>query len=109
MATENVIELTDSEFDQTIANASEPVLVDFWAEWCGPCRHIGPAVDELADAYKGRLTVAKVNVDEHQQAAQKYGVQSIPTLLVFKNGDLVDRIVGAVPKQQLEAAIQKAM
>src|SRR5512147_1455709 len=101
MASQNVMELSDSVFEQTIGQSAVPVLVDFWAEWCGPCRRIGPIVEELAQEFKGRLTVGKINIDEHQEAANKFGVQSIPTLMLFKGGQLADRIVGAVPKQNL--------
>lgn len=102
------IELTDSNFEQII-NSDKPVLVDFWAEWCGPCKMIGPVVEELAGDYAGRAVIAKLNVDENPQMTAKFGVRSIPTLLVFKNGQIVDKQVGAVPKsvlaQKLEAQV----
>ena len=94
------IELTDANFDQ-IVNADKPVLVDFWAEWCGPCKMIGPVVEELAKDYDGKAVVAKLNVDENPQVTARYGVRSIPTLLVFKGGQIVDKQVGAVPKSVL--------
>jgi len=94
------IELTDSNFDQIIAS-DKPVLVDFWAEWCGPCKMIGPVVEELAGDYEGKAVVAKLNVDENPQTAAKFGIRSIPTLLVFKGGQVVDKQVGAVPKSVL--------
>lgn len=109
MASQNVTELSDAAFDQTINDSQVPVLVDFWAEWCGPCRRIGPVVEELAQEYSGKLAVAKINIDEHQQAANKFGVQSIPTLMIFKNGQLAERIVGAVPKETLVEAIQRVL
>ena len=109
MASLNVMELSDSAFDQTIAESKLPVLVDFWAEWCGPCRRIGPLVEELAQEYSGKITVAKINIDEHQKAANKFGVQSIPTLMIFKGGQLAERIVGAVPKDTLVEAIQRVL
>ena len=109
MASQNVTELSDAAFDQTINDSPVPVLVDFWAEWCGPCRRIGPVVEELAQEYSGKLAVAKINIDEHQQAANKFGVQSIPTLMIFKNGQLAERIVGAVPKETLVEAIQRVL
>lgn len=102
------IELTDSNFDQVI-NSDKPVLVDFWAEWCGPCKMIGPVVEELAGDYDGKAVIAKLNVDENPQTTAKFGVRSIPTLLVFKNGQIVDKQIGAVPKsvlaQKLEAQV----
>src|SRR5678815_378749 len=94
------IVLTDANFDQTI-KGEKPVLVDFWAEWCGPCKMIGPVVEELAGDYEGKAVIAKLNVDENPQITARYGVRSIPTLLVFKNGQIVDKQVGAVPKSVL--------
>lgn len=94
------IELTDANFDQVI-NSDKPVLVDFWAEWCGPCKMIGPVVEELAGDYDGKAVIAKLNVDENPQTTAKFGVRSIPTLLVFKGGQVVDKQVGAVPKSVL--------
>jgi thioredoxin 1 len=95
------IELNDSNFDQTI-NTEKPVLVDFWAEWCGPCKMIGPIVEELAGAYEGKAVVGKLNVDENPHTTAKFGIRSIPTLLVFKKGQIVDKQIGAVPKSVLE-------
>jgi thioredoxin 1 len=102
------IVLTDANFDEAI-QSDKPVLVDFWAEWCGPCKMIGPAVEELANDYEGKAIVAKLNVDENPQTTAKFGVRSIPTLLVFRKGQVVDKQVGAVPKailaQKLEAQV----
>jgi thioredoxin 1 len=103
----NAIELKDASFDQEVIQSSEPYLVDFWAPWCGPCRLIGPIVEELASEYSGRLKVGKVNVDDNQEVAARYGIASIPTLLLFKGGELRERITGAVPKPTLKQAIDK--
>ena len=94
------IVLTDANFDQVI-NGSQPVLVDFWAEWCGPCKMIGPIVEELAGEYEGKAVIAKLNVDENPNTTVRFGVRSIPTLLVFKGGQVVDKQIGAVPKSVL--------
>ena len=100
------IEITDTNF-QEIIGSEKPVLVDFWAEWCGPCRMIGPVVEELAGEYDGKAIIGKINVDENPDLSAKFGVRSIPTLLVFKGGEIVDKQIGAVPKgvlaQKLEA------
>ncbi|MBS1490876.1 MAG: thioredoxin [Bacteroidetes bacterium] len=99
------MELTDSNFDEVI-KSDKPVLVDFWAEWCGPCKMIGPLVEELANDYEGKAIIAKLNVDENPQATARFGVRNIPTLLVFKNGQVVDKQVGAVPKSVLASKLQ---
>ncbi len=109
MASNDVVNLQDATFDQEVLKSDVPVLVDFWAVWCGPCKAIAPAVDELAKQYKGKVKVAKMNVDEHQQVPQQYGIRSIPTLLLFKGGRVVDTIVGAVPKSKLEESLKKAI
>lgn len=94
------IEITDSNFDE-ITNTDKPVLVDFWAEWCGPCKMIGPVVEELANDYEGKAVIAKVDVDSNPNTSAKFGIRSIPTLLVLKNGKIVEKQVGAVPKSVL--------
>ena len=109
MASNDVVNLQDATFDQEVLKSDVPVLVDFWAVWCGPCKAIAPAVEELAKQYKGKVKVAKMNVDEHQQVPQQYGIRSIPTLLLFKGGRVVDTIVGAVPKSKLEESLKKAI
>ncbi len=109
MAGVDVVNIGDGDFKKEVLESAEPVLVDFWATWCAPCRAIAPALEELAGQYKGRVKVAKVNIDENQDTPQQYGVRSIPTLLLFKGGRVVDQIVGAVPKAKLEDAIKKVV
>src|SRR5690606_630885 len=106
---EKVIHATDADFDSTVLQSSEPVLVDFWAEWCGPCKMIAPALDELAEAYDGKVRIAKVNVDENRGTAMKYHVRSIPMLLLFKDGQVQATQIGAVGKAQLAQMIDKAL
>ena len=96
------IHLTDSNFTDEIKNSDVPVVVDFWAAWCGPCRMIAPIIDELATEYSGKAKIAKVDVDNNQQVAMQYGIRSIPTILMFKDGEQVETIVGAVPKEQIQ-------
>ncbi|MGB2868011.1 MAG: thioredoxin [Bacteroidota bacterium] len=101
------IEVTDSTFQNEVMKSDKPVLVDFWAEWCGPCKMIGPVVEELANEYDGRLKVGKVDVDANQQISMQLGIRSIPTLLIFKGGRVVEQIVGAVPKRTLVEKVTK--
>jgi thioredoxin 1 len=101
--------VTDANFDTEILKADLPTLVDFWAPWCGPCKIVGPVVEELAEEYEGRIKMGKMNVDENPVTPGKYGIRGIPTLIVFKNGEVVDQIVGAVPKGHIEDLIKKAL
>ena len=109
MASNDVVILQDATFDKEVLKSDVPVLVDFWAVWCGPCKAIAPAVEELAKQYKGKVKVAKMDVDKHQQVPQQFGIRSIPTLLVFKGGRVVDTIIGAVPKAKLEESLKKVI
>ncbi|MDY7225223.1 thioredoxin [Hyalangium rubrum] len=109
MAGADIMTIGDGDFDKEVLKSDTPVLVDFWATWCAPCRAIAPAIEELASQYKGKVKVAKLNVDDNQDTAQTYGIRSIPTLLVFKGGKVVGTIVGAVPKGRIEAEITKSL
>jgi thioredoxin 1 len=104
---ENLHVINDADFDEQILKASVPALVDFWAAWCGPCRAVGPVVEELATEYAGKVKVAKLNVDDNKETPARYGVRGIPTLILFKDGQVVDQIVGAVPKGRIKELLDK--
>ncbi len=103
------ITITDDNFETEVTKSDKPVLIDFWAAWCGPCRMIAPIVEELAQEYDGKIKIGKLDVDENQQTAIKFGVRSIPTILIFKNGALKDTIIGAVPKAQIVQRLSSSM
>ena len=102
---DSILHITDSSFEEEVLKSPQPVMLDFWAEWCGPCKMIAPILDELAGQYKGRLTVAKINIDDNQKTPETYAVRGIPTLLLFKDGEVAATRVGAASKSQLEAFI----
>ncbi|MDG2152689.1 MAG: thioredoxin [Crocinitomicaceae bacterium] len=100
------LEITDSNFDELVLKSDKPVVVDFWAEWCGPCKMIGPLIDEMSKDYEGKALVGKVNVDQNANVSAQFGVRSIPTVLFIKNGEVVDKSVGAVPKATLDSKLE---
>ncbi len=107
MASDAILEITDANFDQTVLQSDRPVIVDFWAAWCGPCKALAPIVDEVAKQYSGKVVVGKMDVDKNNATPQRYGVRGIPTLLVFKGGQVREQIVGYVPKERIEQALDK--
>lgn len=109
MASENIFEFTDANFQSEVLESSMPVLVDFWASWCGPCKAIAPIIEEVAVEYQGKVKVGKVNVDENPATPSNYGVRGIPTLILFKDGEVLDQVVGALPKSQLQSMLDKAL
>jgi len=106
---ENVLEITDQNFESDVLQSKTPVVIDFWAEWCGPCKTIAPVIDELADEYLGKVKFGKVNVDFNQQTAMKYGIRSIPSLLIFNNGSVVNQIIGSVPKDSIVKLLKETI
>ncbi len=109
MASSAVMEVSDATFDKDVLQSEQPVLVDFWAAWCGPCKAIGPIVDELATAYAGKIKVAKMNVDQNGATPSRYGIRGIPALLFFKGGKVADQIVGYVPKEHIEEKVNRVL
>ncbi len=107
MASNSIVEITDANFDQMVLKSEQPVMVDFWAAWCGPCRALAPVVDELASTYNGKLKVGKMDVDKNAATPQRYNVRGIPTLLIFKGGQVKEQIVGYVPKETIQKALDK--
>ena len=107
MASENVIELTDSNFEQEVLQSDKPVLVDFWAEWCGPCRMLGPQIDQMADEYAGKVKVGKLDTEAHRDVAMRFGINALPTVILFKNGEVAETIVGLQPPK-IKAALDAA-
>ncbi len=109
MASENIVNVSVSDFEKEVVNSDVPVMVDFWATWCGPCRMVLPIMDQLADEYKGKAKICEVNVDEESELAAKFGVMTIPTIIVFKDGEIKDQVSGAYPKSHFEDMLNKVL
>ena len=106
---ENMVTLSDDNFDQEVLNSPVPVLVDFWAAWCGPCRMVAPILDKIAEEFKGQMKFAKLNVDENQKIPQKYGIRSIPTMIIFKNGQIREQMIGALPENKIKDKVKASL
>ena len=106
---DNIVHTSDADFDADVLQSDKPVLVDYWAEWCGPCKMVAPVVDELAEEYDGKVKFVKLNTDDNIETASKYGIRSIPTLMVFKGGEAVEQVVGFRPKSELKKSLDKAL
>lgn len=109
MASDAIVEITDSNFDQMVLKSEKPVLIDFWAAWCGPCKALAPIVDEVAHSFNGKVTVGKMDVDKNAATPSRYGIRGIPTLLVFKGGQVQEQIVGYVARERIEQALNKSL
>jgi thioredoxin 1 len=109
MASDAIVEITDSNFDQVVLKSDKPVLIDFWAAWCGPCKALAPIVDEVAQSFNGKVTVGKMDVDKNAATPSRYGIRGIPTLLVFKGGQVTEQIVGYVPRERIEQALNSSL
>lgn len=109
MASDAIVEVTDSNFDQLVLKSDKPVLIDFWAAWCGPCKALAPIVDEVAQSFNGKVTVGKMDVDKNAATPSRYGIRGIPTLLVFKGGQVTEQIVGYVPRERIEQALNSSL
>ncbi len=109
MASDAIVEVTDSNFDQVVLKSDKPVLIDFWAAWCGPCKALAPIVDEVAQSFNGKVTVGKMDVDKNAATPSRYGIRGIPTLLVFKGGQVTEQIVGYVARERIEQALNKSL
>jgi thioredoxin 1 len=109
MAAAKIVTLTESNFKREVLDSTSPVLVDFWAEWCGPCKMLAPLLEELASDYDGKVKIAKVNIDEHQKLAIKYGIRAVPTMLIFKNGEVAEQMVGYKSRRDLKSSLDRLM